>query len=244
MVLGEMRALGRRLAGARDARLGVDDDVAFEQAGGFERPEADERGGRVAARARDQLGRRQAGAIELGQAVDGAGRQRSPSSGSACRGRRRRAGGRRRRGRSRGCRAPAARGAVSAAFASGRARKAALTDGAMRSGGVGEDFAVPDAGQGRQLAGRFHRGRAEGGREADARVPREDPHQFLAGIAGGAHQGDVDLRWSVRRWVSYLCRANYLYTSDNYLPVNRKVADLARLVWYSGERARPWHGHV
>ena len=56
----------------------------------------------------------------------------------------------------------------------------------------------------------------------------EDPHQFLAGIAGGAHQGDIDSLvrpsvdcdfvptsgpFAVTASRSYLCRANYLYTS-------------------------------
>ena len=74
----------------------------------------------------------------------------------------------------------------------GQRQEGGLHRGGDALRGVGKDLAVPDPGQGRQLAGGFHRGRAEGGREADARVAGEDPDQFLAGIAGGAHEGDVD----------------------------------------------------
>ena len=46
--LGEVRALGRRLAGARDAGLRVDDDARLNQPGGDERLQRQDRGRRVA----------------------------------------------------------------------------------------------------------------------------------------------------------------------------------------------------
>ena len=72
----------RLAAGARDAALGVDDEVA-DQAGARERREREERGRRVAAgRADDRLAARrrsadELGPVELGQAVDGAVESRS-----------------------------------------------------------------------------------------------------------------------------------------------------------------------
>src|SRR5262249_33997930 len=57
VVFGEVRAFGRLRARARDARLRVDDDArgAIEETGLRERQEREERGGRVAARACDEL---------------------------------------------------------------------------------------------------------------------------------------------------------------------------------------------
>ena len=62
--------------GSRDAGLGIDDDVAGEQAGPRERRQGEERGGRVAAGIGDELRAGQPVARELGQAVDRTGRGR------------------------------------------------------------------------------------------------------------------------------------------------------------------------
>ena len=71
MDLREVCPLGRRLAGARHTRLGVDDDVGVrqEQARLHERRQRQERRGRVAAGIRHELGPRHGAALPLGEAV-------------------------------------------------------------------------------------------------------------------------------------------------------------------------------
>ena len=83
VVLGEVRAVARRAAGARDAGLRVDDHAAHrvEQAGLDERQEREQRGGRIAARVGDERRAADVVAIVLGQTVRGAGRQRPASRG-------------------------------------------------------------------------------------------------------------------------------------------------------------------
>ena len=57
VALGEVRALARRLARPRNARLGVDDDAGLEQPVRDERLQRQHGGGRIAARARDEPAR-------------------------------------------------------------------------------------------------------------------------------------------------------------------------------------------
>ena len=67
--LGEQVVRAGPASGAADARLGVHDHVADEQAGPRERDERQQRGGRVAARVRDQLRAAQRVTAPLGQPV-------------------------------------------------------------------------------------------------------------------------------------------------------------------------------
>ncbi len=69
-----MRGLVERAPGAGDALLGVDHDVG-DQPGARERREAEQRGRRVAAGVGDDAGAGDLLAVQLGQAIDGAGEQ-------------------------------------------------------------------------------------------------------------------------------------------------------------------------
>ena len=71
VALGEVRPLGRGLAGTRHTGLRVDDDVGAgdEETGVNQRRQREQRGGRVAARIGDEAGRRHGVALALGQAV-------------------------------------------------------------------------------------------------------------------------------------------------------------------------------
>ena len=64
---GEVDGVGWRAAGAGDARLGVDDDVLDRVA---QRRQREDRRGRVAARAGDEVGAGDLLAVQLGQPVD------------------------------------------------------------------------------------------------------------------------------------------------------------------------------
>ena len=66
----EVGLLARDTTGAGDARLGVDHEVV-DRAGAGQRCQTDDRGRRVAARVRDEVGSSDLVAVELGQAVDG-----------------------------------------------------------------------------------------------------------------------------------------------------------------------------
>ncbi len=85
VALREVRPLGRRLAGAGDARLGVDDDARLEQPGRDERLQRQHRGGRIAARRRRPAGRRRArrGGARSGRRRAG-GRRRASADTTAC----------------------------------------------------------------------------------------------------------------------------------------------------------------
>ena len=76
VVLAEMRPIARRLAGAGNAGLGVDDDGAVEQAGGGQRLEREQRRRRIAAGARHEPGAANRVGMPLRQPVDHSGRQR------------------------------------------------------------------------------------------------------------------------------------------------------------------------
>ena len=194
VVLAEVRALGRRLAGARDARLGVDDDVgvAAQQAGRGQRLQGQQRRRRVAARARHQ---RRAGDPRRPRTRSGRRRRRpaAPSSpGTTSRARRRRAGGTRPTGRS-----PAPRRRAAPARPRPTPLPAAPGTRPRRRGRRRRGRAAPPrrprcapapaACAARSLAcepvASVRRG--EG-------MPGQQPDQLLAGIAGGA--GDRDAR--------------------------------------------------
>ena len=190
---GEVRPLGRCLAGAGDARLGVDDDVAVggEQAGFGQRRQGEQGGGGVAARVGDELRPGDGAALPLGEAVGEPGRQpvrvRIPLG---------------------------ARGFVAQAEGAGEVddADAGVHEGGRELGGrrirqreehdVGvarqcggrerHDGAVPHARQcgqpprrGAGLARRHRRGQRDGG------MARQQPQQFLAGEAGGAGNRDA-----------------------------------------------------
>ena len=195
MVLGEVRPLRRRLAGAGDARLGIDDDVAGDETGGEQRPQRQQRRRRVAARTGHERGLTNLVAVVLGEAVDRAGRPpvrvRIPAlavvgvvqaegageieDANAGRRQRRTHFGRRRFGNGEECRVHPAGDGVD---------------------GKRLHFAVPDARQGRKrprlvagadgTVGSSHRG---------ARVAGEPAKQFLTGIAGGADDSERRHRW-------------------------------------------------
>ena len=75
--LGEEHVLLEAAAGAGDAGLGVDDDVAgVDQPVGDDRQSGEQRRGRIAARAGDQPRVADGGAVVLGQPVDRLGLQR------------------------------------------------------------------------------------------------------------------------------------------------------------------------
>ena len=123
--LGEMRALGRRLAGARDARLRVDDDRRARP--GPPRAAAAARAPRrsdSSRRTRSSCAVRQLVAIPLGQPVgertSRRRRVRIPALAARSPGR---AAGRRRTDRRPACRRPRARGATFGRRVSGNARE-------------------------------------------------------------------------------------------------------------------------
>ncbi len=121
----EMGRFLERLAGAADARGGVDvDRVGIDQA--EQRLQREDRRGRVAAGRRDRLDAGDRVAVELGNAVDEAAdqvRARDAARCTSARRRRRRRAGNRRRDRRTGCRARGSRGAIACDWPWGRAAK-------------------------------------------------------------------------------------------------------------------------
>ena len=73
--LGEVRRQLQRPARAGDARLRIDDHAAVEPARRRQRRQAQDGGGRVAARHGDQLRLADGVAVQFGQAVDGVGQE-------------------------------------------------------------------------------------------------------------------------------------------------------------------------
>ncbi len=69
VALGEVRPLGRRLARARDAGLGVDDNPRLHEASRDERLQRQHRGRRIAPGARDEAGAREVLPVAFGQSV-------------------------------------------------------------------------------------------------------------------------------------------------------------------------------
>ena len=189
---GKMRPLRWRLARARHARLGVDDDVGVgeQQAGLDERRQRQQRRGRVAARVGDQLRTRDGAALALGEAVGEPAGSRCVSGYHLARD----ASSRSRNAPERSMtRTPASTsaGASSAAAESGSARNttsASLASVSFESGTMAPFQRRVSAGQpprrGAGLAGRHRRG------QRDRRMARQQPQQLLAGEAGGA--GDRD----------------------------------------------------
>ena len=183
-------------AGARDAALGVDHEVA-DEAGPGERRQGQERRGRVAARRADDRDRgvderRQLGAMQLRQAVDGArrggpgaGARSRTSAGSRPGSRSRKSGPRsmtavpaRRRGR----------GTRPAAAPWGRARKTASASGSSAS------MVSPVAARcGWMAADRLVVAVAAGeADDLDVRVPGEQADELGADVAGRPDDPDAD----------------------------------------------------
>ena len=219
MALGEVRPLRRRLAGARYPRLGVHDDLAAgdEQAGLSQRRERQKRRRGITARVGDQLRARHGVSLALGQSIGDAVRQVA------------------------GLRIPA-RTRAGIAEPKG-ARQIDDADAGVHKGGgelcgglirqrqehdvrlAGErlvrqrrDDAVPHAGERRQAPHCRRRARRHGGGDDNSRMPREQPEQFLTGVAccaghrhaGGGERGAAGARGD--RTQDCMHQKVYLYT--------------------------------
>ncbi len=192
MVLGEVRAIGGRLARARDARLRVDDHVARQQAGVRERQQREQRGRRIAARAGHQARGRKGRAAPLRQRVERAVRQRGglrvPARPKCAVSKPERA-----RQIDHPHTAPGQRGANTGGRRLGQAQKHDVAFARERVHIERLNLAVPDAREGRQPP-RFST-RGHGRRQSDSGMPGQQADQFLAGVTGGPGDGDTNRRW-------------------------------------------------
>ena len=188
---GEVRPLGRRLAGARHARLGVDDDVAGDEPGVDERREREHRGRRVAARARRRAARRAARPRRARSARRRCRRQLRRSSGTTARG------------------APASRSRKAPERSKTRTPRASSVRRERRprpppaAPGTRRRCPRPSAStsSGTTAPSQDARGRAASrcglealdaiaARAAHVRMPRQQAHQLLPGVAGRARHPD------------------------------------------------------
>ncbi len=190
MVLAEMRPVAGRLAGAGNAGFGINDDAALEQAGCGKRLEREQRGGRIAAGAGDELGPANGVGMPLRQPVDHSCRQSG-------------------RGR-----IPALPIGVAADSEGAREidhttvalqqRRADFRGRGFRQRqkhdvGVGgqtidverRDRPIPDALERRQRPGRARRARRHRLGQRHRRMPRQQADELLPGVAGGSRHRDA-----------------------------------------------------